>query len=48
MYFEGFPPTRRRTLRSYAKGVPSILYVPIFPWKYFFSTKQERSQEIKR
>jgi hypothetical protein len=25
-----------------------ILNDPMFPWKYFFSTKQKRSEEIKR
>jgi len=34
--------------RDYAKGAPPVLYVPTFPWKYFFSIKQERSKEIKR
>jgi hypothetical protein len=34
--------------RDYAKGAPPILYVPTFPWKYFFPLKQERSKEIKR
>jgi hypothetical protein len=37
----------RRTPRSYARGAPPILYVPMFPWKYFFSMKQEKSKEIK-
>jgi hypothetical protein len=40
------PPTR--TLGHYARGAPPILYVPMFPWKYFFSTKWDRSKEIKR
>ncbi len=30
------------------RDLPPILYVPTFPWKCFFSTKWERSQEIKR
>ncbi len=38
----------RRTLGPYAEGVPSILYVPTFPWKYFFCMKQERTHEIIR
>jgi hypothetical protein len=29
----------RRTLGCYAEGALPILYVPMFPWKYFFSTK---------
>jgi hypothetical protein len=29
-------------------GGHSNLCVLMFPWKYFFSTKQERSKEIKR
>jgi hypothetical protein len=24
-----------------------VLFVPVFPWKYLFSTKQEKSKEIK-
>jgi hypothetical protein len=30
------------------EGAPPILYVTTFPRKYFFSTKQDRSKEIKR
>jgi hypothetical protein len=37
-----------KTLGPYAEGAPPILYVPMFPWKYFFSTKCERSEEIKK
>jgi hypothetical protein len=29
-------------------GTLPVLYVPMFPWKYFFSMKWERSEEIKR
>jgi hypothetical protein len=47
VYFEGSPPSRR-TLGPYARGVPPIVHVPTFPWKYFFSTKWKRSQEIKK
>jgi hypothetical protein len=25
-----------------------VVYVPMFPWKYFFSMKQERNKEIER
>jgi hypothetical protein len=32
----------------YAAGAPPICYVPMFPWKYFFSTKRERNKEIKK
>jgi hypothetical protein len=35
VYFEESPPSRR-TLGHYAEGAPPILYVPKFPWKYFF------------
>jgi hypothetical protein len=38
----------RRTLGHYAEGAHPILYVPMFPWKYFLFTKWERSEEIKR
>jgi hypothetical protein len=38
-----------KTLRAFCPGgAPPILYVPMFPWKYFFSTKWERSEEIKK
>jgi hypothetical protein len=40
--------SQQKNDRDYAKGAPPILYVPTFPWKYFFSIKQERSKEIKR
>jgi hypothetical protein len=29
-------------------GAPAILYVPMFPWKYFFSMKLGRNKEIKK
>jgi len=49
VYFEGSPPAEEEpTLGCYAPGSPPILYVPTFPWKCFFSTKWEGSQEIKR
>jgi hypothetical protein len=48
VYFEGSPPAEEQTLWCYARGAPPILYVPTFPWKYFFSTKGEGSEEIKR
>ncbi len=32
----------------YFEGFPSIWYVVMFPWKYFFSMKLERREEIKR
>ncbi len=38
----------RTTLGCYAGGALPILYVPMFPWKYFFSTKWERREEMKR
>jgi len=36
--------------RAYYAGGASqfYLYVPMFAWKYFFSMKRERSEEIKR
>jgi hypothetical protein len=37
-----------KTLGPYAGGAPPILSVPMVPWKYFFSTKWERNEEIKR
>jgi len=40
-------PLNRRTPGSYAEGAPPISYVPTFPRKHFFLTKQERSEEIK-
>jgi hypothetical protein len=36
--FWGISPNRR-TLGCYAEGAPPILYVLMFPWKYFFSMK---------
>jgi len=45
VYFEGSPPAE--TPGHYANGAPPILYVPTFPWKYFFFMKQERSKEMK-
>ncbi len=47
VYFERSP-SSKRTLGHYVKGAPPILYVPTFPWKYFFFMKQERREEIKR
>jgi len=48
VYFEGSPPAEEQTLWCYARGgAPPILYVPMFPWKYFFSMKWERSENIK-
>jgi hypothetical protein len=38
----------RRTLGCYAGEAPPILYIPTFPWKYFFFTKWERNEEIKK
>jgi hypothetical protein len=32
----------------YDKGAPPILYVPMFPSKYFIFTKQKKSKEMKR
>jgi hypothetical protein len=43
VYFEGSP-LAKKTLGRYVGGSSPILYVPMFPWKYFFSTKWERSQ----
>jgi hypothetical protein len=34
--------------RELCRGSSPILHVPMFPWKYFFSTKWERSEEIKK
>jgi hypothetical protein len=34
---EIFP--RKKTLGHCARGAPPILYVPMFPWKYFFPMK---------
>jgi hypothetical protein len=46
--FWGISPSRR-TLECYAGGnFPQILYVPTFPWKYFFLTKWERSKEMRK
>lgn len=45
--FWGISPNRR-TLGVVCWGSSPIFYVPTFPWKYFFSTKWERSEEIKR
>ncbi len=39
---------QQKTQGHYAAGAPPILYVPMFPWKYFFTTKQERNKEIKK
>jgi hypothetical protein len=39
---------RQKNPRALCRGSSPILYVPMFPWKYFFSTKWERSQEIKK
>jgi hypothetical protein len=32
---------------SFARA-PLIFYVPMFPWKYFFSMKREKNKEIKK
>jgi hypothetical protein len=47
MYFEGSSPQQKNP-GALAGGAPLILHVPTFPWKYFFSTKRQRSKEIKR
>jgi hypothetical protein len=47
VYFEGSP-LRRRTLGCYPKGAPPILYVPMFPWKYFFSKKWGKMEGKKK
>jgi hypothetical protein len=49
VYFEGSP-LQQKNPRALCWGelVPSILDVPMFPWKYFSCMKQERSEEIKR
>jgi hypothetical protein len=46
VYFEGSTP-EKKTLGHCARGAPPILYVPMFPWKYFLPMKWERSEEIK-
>jgi len=43
----GISPSRR-TLVCFAGGAPLILYVFMFPWKYFFHRKWERREEKKR
>ncbi len=42
LVFWGISPCRR-TLGCYARGAPLVLYVPMFLWKYFFSTKWEKN-----
>jgi hypothetical protein len=39
---------QQKTQGHYTAGAPPILYVPMFPWKYVFSRKQERNKEIKK
>jgi hypothetical protein len=31
-----------------ARGAPPIIYVPMFPWKYFFSTKRGKMEGKKK
>jgi hypothetical protein len=49
VYFEGSPPAEEPLGIMPREGAPPILYVPMFPGKYFFFLmKRERSEEIKR
>ncbi len=47
VYFEESPPAEK-TLGCYATGAPLVLYVPMFPWKYFFFTKWDKREGIKK
>jgi hypothetical protein len=42
------PQQKNPTLGCYAGAAPQFLYILTYTWKYFFSTKWERSKEIKR
>jgi hypothetical protein len=47
VYFEESPPAEK-TLGCYATGAPLVVYVPMFPWKYFFFTKWDKREGIKK
>ncbi len=47
VYFEESPPAEK-TLGCYATGAPLVLYVPMFPWKYFFFTKWDKREGMKK
>jgi hypothetical protein len=50
VYFWGISHSRRNPRVICWGSSPNLIcsHVPMFPWKYFFSVKWERSKEIKR